>query len=462
MGYLKDEILEKVATSEDNIVFEEAVYNVASQAFSKVMREVFEDLDKRLVAKMHADGYTMERKEPRHIQFLFGDVYFERRLWKKSKKYVYPLDELMGFLPRLRYSPLVQAKLSELATSSEFRKVSKAVSCLTPLQISPSGVHGIVQRVSKKVENHENNTKELVHKEKKVVPVLYLEGDALAVKSQDRGITNINRFQVHEGVEKSGKRGYCVNLHQFSGRSRKKAFSDMLEYLRKNYDLRNTIILSNSDGGSGYEPEVFYELALDCKQHEHFLDRYHLNRKIRERMYFCPIELVDKMTIAVREYSKQDVELVLDTMESIATNENDSKKARKYTSLLRKYLERNWKYIRPLRLRNIPTVIDRGGLGVCESRHRPFSYRMKRQGRSWRRPGAENMVRLITSLQNKEYDEAVRSDWKKTLRKLDEVDIDFNKLLRTAHEPHVGVKTGRILNDGGSRTAQGKIKRTYG
>ena len=127
MGYLKDKILEKVATSEDNIVFEEAVYNVASQAFSKVMREVFEDLDKRLVAKMHADGYTMERKEPRHIQFLFGDVYFERRLWKKDKKYVYPLDELMGFLPRLRYSPLVQAKLSELATSSEFRKVSKAV-----------------------------------------------------------------------------------------------------------------------------------------------------------------------------------------------------------------------------------------------------------------------------------------------------------------------------------------------
>lgn len=45
MGYLKDKILEKVATSEDNIVFEEAVYNVASQAFSRVMREVFEDVD---------------------------------------------------------------------------------------------------------------------------------------------------------------------------------------------------------------------------------------------------------------------------------------------------------------------------------------------------------------------------------------------------------------------------------
>ena len=118
MGYLKDEILEKVATSEDNIIFEEAVYSIASQAFSRVMREVFEDVDQRLVSKMKADGYVMERKEPRHIQFLFGDVYFERRLWRKGKRYVSPLDELMGFLPRLRYSPLVQAKLSELATSS--------------------------------------------------------------------------------------------------------------------------------------------------------------------------------------------------------------------------------------------------------------------------------------------------------------------------------------------------------
>ncbi len=30
MGYLKDEILEKVATSEDNIIFEEAVYSISS------------------------------------------------------------------------------------------------------------------------------------------------------------------------------------------------------------------------------------------------------------------------------------------------------------------------------------------------------------------------------------------------------------------------------------------------
>ncbi len=51
MGYLKDEILEKVATSEDNIIFEEAVYSIASQAFSRVMREVFEDVDQRLVSK---------------------------------------------------------------------------------------------------------------------------------------------------------------------------------------------------------------------------------------------------------------------------------------------------------------------------------------------------------------------------------------------------------------------------
>ncbi len=78
----------------------------------------------------------------------------------------------------------------------------------------------------------------------------------------------------------------------------------MLNYLQNHYDLSNTIVLSNSDGGSGYEPEVFQELTLGCKQHEHFLDRYHLNRKIRERMYFCPQELLNKMMVAVKNIQK--------------------------------------------------------------------------------------------------------------------------------------------------------------
>ncbi len=130
---------------------------------------------------------------------------------------------------------------------------------------------------------------------------------------------------------------------------------------------------------------------------------------------------------------------VLDTMESIAEAEKDSK-TRKYTKLLREYLARNWSYMKPLRLREFSVSISRGGLGVCESWHRPFSYRMKRQGRSWGRSGAENMVRLINTIQNEDFEEAMRSNFEKVIGEVENIKVDINKLLRPIHEPHVGVK----------------------
>ncbi|WP_327795969.1 type I-E CRISPR-associated protein Cas6/Cse3/CasE, partial [Tetragenococcus koreensis] len=63
--------------------------------------------------------------------------------------------------------------------------------------------------------------------------------------------------------------------------------------------------VSNSDGGSGYEKAVFDELALGCLRHEHFRDRYHVQRKIKERLYFAP-QLQPKMQeVLLKERSRK-------------------------------------------------------------------------------------------------------------------------------------------------------------
>src|SRR5699024_6626903 len=64
---------------------------------------------------------------------------------------------------------------------------------------------------------------------------------------------------------------------------------------------------------------------------------------------------------------------------------------------LEKYLERNWASIKPLKQRNLP-VTD--GIGVCESGHRPFSYRMKHQGRGFTKKGARNLAAVISARRN--------------------------------------------------------------
>ena len=447
-------------SSKTNIEFEEKMREIIYQEISKVVSRVFEEIDNQLVTNTKAKGYEIERRDNRIIQFLFGDVEFSRRLYKKGKSSLYALDDYLGFEARVRYSQLVQSKITRLTSRGEFAKISEAVNMLTPLSISAHGVHQITQRVSQKIKNYEECKGEFITNDKKKLPVLYLEGDAILIKDRSgKGeLLTLHRYQVHEGVIKNGNRSKCINKYLASGFSRKKAFNEMLNYLHSHYDLSNTIILSCSDGGSGYEPSVFYELALGCKHYEHFLDRYHLMRKIDERTYFCKQKLVDKLKRAIRSYSKKDVDLILDTMESIADVRKDSIQAIEYIRLLRRYIRRNWKYIKPIGKRELPGIENYKGLGTFESNHRPFSYRMKKQGRAWSKKGAENMVRVINSINNGDFSEAISVNWEKKLEKILDIEVDMRELLNNEFENHQ-IKQGRIVNYGSSSSSFCRFKK---
>ncbi|MFL2118464.1 ISLre2 family transposase, partial [Marinilactibacillus psychrotolerans] len=61
------------------------------------------------------------------------------------------------------------------------------------------------------------------------------------------------------------------------------------------------------------------------------------------------------------------------------------------------YLDRNWDSLKGLHLRYLPL---RKGTGVCESNHRPYSFRMKRQGRGFGQKGAGNLAAIISARKN--------------------------------------------------------------
>ena len=71
---------------------------------------------------------------------------------------------------------------------------------------------------------------------------------------------------------------------------------------------------------------------------------------------------------------------------------------------LQSYLERNAPYIPSLSQRGIHTEIH---LGTAETNHRFYSYRMKRQGRSWSSEGMEYMVWVLTARKNKTLTQAL-------------------------------------------------------
>ena len=60
------------------------------------------------------------------------------------------------------------------------------------------------------------------------------------------------------------------------------AFKQAAHYLNQVYNLKDTIVVTNSDGGSGYEADKFESMDGYSKQHEHFRDLFHVHKKIKE------------------------------------------------------------------------------------------------------------------------------------------------------------------------------------
>ncbi|MFK5221722.1 UPF0236 family transposase-like protein, partial [Lactobacillus helveticus] len=90
------------------------------------------------------------------------------------------------------------------------------------------------------------------------------------------------------------------------------ALQEIKAYLANTYDLSDTLIISNAD----YAKKDFDEIVGYCKQHEHFLDVFHLNKKIKDRLSFMPA-MQGKLISAVEfKYDRHLTDVILDTIES--------------------------------------------------------------------------------------------------------------------------------------------------
>lgn len=169
-----------------------------------------------------------------------------------------------------------------------FRQASETVDLATPITVSHTTIHTMTQEIGQQINDYTAHRPGLKDSTKrKQVPVLFIEGDGLVLKSRGDGPVTLHRVITHEGVNTKKKRSNLINPFCFvSTASSSEAFKQLAHYLDENYQFRDTVVISNSDGGSGYEADKF-EIAIGyCRQHEHFRDRYHVNRKVKERLAF--------------------------------------------------------------------------------------------------------------------------------------------------------------------------------
>ena len=423
---------------------------------------ILEAIDTELVKKLkRREKVEILRRDRRTVLTMFGTLTFTRHLVRKpGGKAYYPLDRHLGLVPYQRYSPLLLYSVAKVASGSAYRATAEAVNTLTSVSISAQLVGKMVKTVGTKYAQYEEmqaGQTETDPQPQTAPEYLYVEGDGVMLQEQhtkERQM-EMHRFQAATGVEQIGKRRILTGLHVVAGLDRKQAMERMRAYLEKHYDLSKCIVLSNSDGGSGYTKEVFEELTEGCKENHYFRDRYHVNEKIRQRLSFLEKKkLVSELQRSVWRHDWEKVEACLDTSEGEAKNTEDVENVAK----LRAYLKRSWDDITPLWLR---PGLKEGlkGIGTCESNHRIYTYRMKSRGRCWSRAGGLAMIKVITGLKNGDLERAMVSKLEGFRSRPGK---DFSKAVKMAlkkipFQAHEGVCHGRIANYGPSSSPMGRL-----
>ena len=391
-------VISIIKESKDSIEAERKIEHWLMRVTCQLIAAALERIDAELYQIYKAQGWRVARRDSRTIYCRYGELTYTRRLLQKDGKSFYPLDRKMGFEPRKHYSLGMIEQIVDAVAITSALSASELLQNLAGITISHQSVIALKNYAGEKAKAYE---KALVEENKAESPaqpeIIAIEGDGVILKNKKKGsASEVHRIQVYEGVRKNGNRTELVGLRCFASTSRKELFAMVRSYLLGHYDLSKTTVLSNGDGGSGYQFQDFERMVEGCLDHQHFRDCYHVHEKIRTRLSFCNRKLIDRI---IRELHQTDdimkqIPVWMDTARSCARTEADLEEVDK----LQSYLERNAPYIPSLSQRGIHTEIH---LGTAETNHRFYSYRMKRQGRSWSSEGMECMVWVLTARKNK-------------------------------------------------------------
>lgn len=391
---------------------------------SKEFHRFVEHYDNQMVPVMKAKGYTCIHSMERTVAFTFGEFTFRRRRWKKGDKWVVPVDEKLGLQKNVRFSLTLMYQIARLATMMPYDKVLQVIEMTYHITITKPTVVKAVKLCETLLEERKAHRffEEELQPEKKKANIIYIEGDGVMVKARKQGDDNrrfdLSHFIVHTGSQKvSQQRSKLIDKKEFVSMNNRLARSQVIDYLYNTFEItEETILITNSDGGHGYTPYVFKEIAkaLNIKRHEHFWDAYHVNQLVKT--YFKPYsqQLIEEALQAIYQHSKSQLQSVFDTTESILTTTEEEVA---FENTKQRILQ-NFRYTKPARLRGLQKV----SLGVMETQHRKITYRMKRRGMYWSDWGAETMSQMILLVYEGQLQELFFGDWRQEYKKITDLD----------------------------------------
>lgn len=413
--------------------------------------------DDQMVSVMKARGYTCIHSMERTVAFTFGEFTFRRRRWKKGNQWVVPVDEKLGLKKNVRFSWEFMYQIACLSTMMPYDKVVQTIQMVYHIVITKPTVVKAVKLCHHLLKEREEYRffEEELPVDKMHIDVIYIEGDGVMVKARGEELNNQNvdlsHFVVHTGSQKVGSNRFELqDKKEFVSLDNRLTREKVLDYLYNHFEIdEDTLLITNSDGGHGYTPYVFKEIAkaLKVKRHEHFWDKYHVNQKLKSFFKLYSEELLDSAFQAIKQHDKGKLRTVLDTTEALVLTEEEFEV---FETFKRKLLN-NFQYTKPAELRGL----HHAGIGVMESQHRKITYRMKKRGMYWTIRGAETMSQMIVLAYEGQLRELFFGSWREDYQQyLDLESLSATKIKKNQNRidksydlPYVGrLKYGKHRN----------------
>lgn len=416
--------------------------------------------DDQVAPSMRARGYKLKNRSARTVAFIFGEICFERNRWYKKGTCKVPVDEWLGLEKHSRFSMELIYQINQISTCTTYRKTADLIEFMTGINLTKDTVLKAVKRAAALKKEQEEydllSLPEAREENKKSPERLYIEGDGVWVKTRSKQgeeakYSNISHYVIHTGSEQVGqsKRRQLKNKKNVLSLKVSKAKEQVLDYVYQTFKTdQKTILITNSDGGSGYGDSVFKEFAaaLQVQQHEHFWDPYHIKQEIERNYRQRPRELRELLWQAIKKHDKPLLHTALDTTESLIEDEEETVTFQDFA----KRLIRDFQYTKPASLRNLP----KKGIGVMESQHRRLTYRMKNQGMIWSIEGAEIMANMILAVEEGSLRDLFFGDWRQAAKKLKELDkLSGGKIKKKVNrlkrlKRNVKIEAGRKVHRG--------------
>lgn len=256
-------VISLIKKSDDSIEAERKLTHWLTEMNCQLIAMALARIDTELYQIYKVQGWRVARRDSRTICCRYGELTYTRRLLQKEGKSFYPLDCKMGFESRKHYSLGMIERIVESVAITTSRSASELLQSLAGITISHQSVISLKNYAGKKAKAYEKAFVEEKKDKKPVQPeIIAIEGDGIILKNKKKGnASEVHRLQVYEGVRKNGNRTELVGLRCFASTNRKELFAMAASYLHGHYDLSKTTVLSNGDGGSGYQFQDFEQMV---------------------------------------------------------------------------------------------------------------------------------------------------------------------------------------------------------